>query len=112
VYDIANRRWYELNAAKDIRDEDWITDTVSSYIKLATGPFNVITIDECGIATCSTRDPGTIGIQVPRALKFAYTGSVFPTASIDDVLEKRYIAGSVDSCTWNNQKCGVTGGAS
>lgn len=105
VHDIANRRWYEVNVAKDIRDEDWITDTLSSYIKIAREPFNVITIDEDGLAIWSTRDPRTVGIQVAQVLKFAYTGSVFPRITTEEVLEKRFLAGSVDSCTWNGQRC-------
>jgi hypothetical protein len=104
VFDIANRRWYELNVAKDIRDEDWITATVSSHIKLACEPFNVITVHDDGRATLSTRDPRTVGIQVPRTLKCCLT-SVFPTTSTDEILEKQFLAGSVDSCTWNGRKC-------
>ena len=40
VLDLPNRRWYELNVAKDVRDEEWIADTVARYIKNAKEPFN------------------------------------------------------------------------
>lgn len=105
VYDMVNRRWYELNVASDIRDEDWIVNTVATHVKASTAPFNVITVDSAGVATCSTRAPSTVGIQVPVSSKFEYPRSRFPTVDVNDILQKEFMSRTVDRCTWNGETC-------
>ena len=105
VYDIANRRWYEVNVPKDIRDEEWIADTLACHIKNATIPFNVITFDTTGHATYSTRPIDTVGRQIPLNLKFRYSGTIFPVIHVEEVLEKRFLDRSIDLCMWNGDTC-------
>ena len=101
LYDLPQRRWYELNIDKPMslgNNEEWFEQTVLEHI--STGhSFNVFNIHE-GIATYSTKT------KVGRPLHPPIVISPFlPTANYADITQKEYLRLSTDTCIWKGPNC-------
>jgi hypothetical protein len=114
AYDVANRRWYELNIDTVVRDaEDWMSDVITKHIKAyhsrhGTLPdFNVIN---------TTREESTTTFEkklnrvVARLIKgnFCYSrgeSDILPTTTFDQIKNKVHLSCSADRCTWQGYDC-------
>jgi tRNA A-37 threonylcarbamoyl transferase component Bud32 len=101
LYDIPQRRWYELNIDRPMpleQYEEWFEQTLLHQIALHDS-FNVINIVE-GHVTCS------VGSKVGRPLRLPIVASAFlPFANYTDITHKKYLRLSADTCTWNGLDC-------
>ena len=101
LYDIPQRRWYELNIDRPmpLKDyEEWFEQTVLKQISLHNS-FNVINLIGDRV-TCS------IGNEVGRPLRPPIVASPFlPTVNSADITHKKYLRLSADTCTWNGLNC-------
>src|SRR5947207_148122 len=101
LYDLPQRRWYELNIDRPmplVEYEEEFAKTV--ILRLETSnDFNVININQ-GIATYCIRENVGWGMYPPIVC-----ASTFPLVSYTDVLRKKYLRFSVDTCVWNGQDC-------
>ena len=101
VYDLPQRRWYELNIDRPMPladHEEWFEQTVLEHI--ATGQsFNTINIDN-GVATYSTK------LNVGRPLRPPIvSASILPVAKYTDIRQKKYLRLAVDTCNWGGLDC-------
>ncbi|KAH7309079.1 hypothetical protein B0I35DRAFT_482812 [Stachybotrys elegans] len=114
AYDVANRRWYELNVDSVVRDEDdWMSEVITKHItkyhsQHGTLPdFNVINTDRDCSETSFGRSPNA---QVARPIQgnFRYgqgDSDMLPTTTFDQVKQKTYLSCSSDRCVWNAIDC-------
>lgn len=115
AYDIANRRWYELNVVdSETKDEeDWMSDVITKHVvgwqtQFECLPnFNVIntTRDE----KTTTFDKKEIEKIAPRIRGNLHYGSapsdIFPTTTFDRIKRKEYLSCSSDRCVWKDREC-------
>jgi hypothetical protein len=101
LYDIPQRRWYDLNIDRRVPladNEEWFERTVLEQIALYDS-FNTINVVEDNI----TRSVGT---KVGRPLRLPIVASPFlPTANYADITNKKYLRLSADTCAWNGLNC-------
>ena len=100
VYDLANRRWYELCLERVVTDEAWLASEVQRY--LASAPkqlFNSISIADNGEVTYTFKDD----VSRPIYDMAPYDGSMNKT-TLNLISKRKYLSGHVDTCEWNGQK--------
>ncbi|CAH0043724.1 unnamed protein product [Clonostachys solani] len=114
AYDVANRRWYELNIDTVVRDaEDWMSDVITKHIKAShskhgTLPdFNVINTTREESTTTFEKKPNRV---VARPIKgnFCYSrgeSDILPTTTFDQIKNKVHLNCSADRCTWEGIEC-------
>lgn len=114
AYDVANRRWYELNIDAVVRDaEDWMSDVITKHIKAyhskhGTLPdFNVINTTREESTTTFEKKPNRV---VARPIKgnFCYSrgeSDILPTTTFDQIKNKAHLSCSADRCTWQGNDC-------
>ena len=114
AYDIANRRWYELNVDSEIKDEeDWMSDVITKHIvgwhkQFECLPnFNVIntTRDEA-TTSFDKKDVEKIAPKIRGNLHYGSAPSdIFPTTTFDKIKQKVYLSCSSDRCIWKDREC-------
>lgn len=101
LYDIPQRRWYELNIDRPMpleEYEEWFEQTLLQQIALHDS-FNVITIVDDRVTL-------SVGSKVGRPLRPPIIDSPFlPIAHYMDITQKKYLRLSADTCTWNGLNC-------
>lgn len=101
LYDLPQRRWYELNIDQPMPladHEEWFEQTVLEHISTKRD-FNVIHINR-GVVTYSTKD--AVGRPLHPPIVYA---PFLPTVNYTDVTQKKYLRLSVDTCHWNGIVC-------
>ncbi|KAM5343499.1 hypothetical protein ACJ41O_012036 [Fusarium nematophilum] len=114
AYDVANRRWYELNVDSVVRDEDdWMSEVITKHItdyhsKHGILPdFNVINTTRQGFPTTFEKKPNEhVARRIQGNFRYGRRGSdVLPTTTFDQVKEKIHLSCSTDRCVWNGLDC-------
>ena len=113
AYDLANRRWYQINVSSDSYDEEWMADIVETHISTyyhnfgKQSPFNVINATlEDGALSFDTQPNHGIARPIREKLQYHPRREVsIPIVSFDRLVEKYYLGRSVDKCRWNGQDC-------
>lgn len=104
LYDLPQRRWYELNVERPMsltdENEQWFLDTVDKCITECQEPFNTINIDEVGNVTYSIKP--NIGRPLRRPI---VSSSLLPLVRYSDIIRKKYLWLSADICIWNGRDC-------
>lgn len=130
AYDLANRRWYQLNVAdkpgdahwhhdtqlEEVPEDEWLSSTVEKHIKehyrstAALPPWNTISTNSSGFPVTFDLTEETL-VRRPISEKFRYYGLVpkssgkFPTITFTELQEKAYLSRGVDYCLWRGRKC-------
>ncbi|KAH8903569.1 hypothetical protein BR93DRAFT_953261 [Coniochaeta sp. PMI_546] len=113
AYDLANRRWYQLNTGDPIPDDAWLSSTVEKHIKAyysaksTPPPWNTINTNSSGSsATFEVLEESLV--RRPITEKFIYghkPSDKLPTTRFDQLREKTYLSRGADYCLWNGRKC-------
>lgn len=117
AYDVANRRWYQLNVDSVISDEEeWMSEVITRYLleyhaqsgqNGSLPDFNVIN---------TTREESPITFRKKPIEEFAprIRGNilygqgrldVFPTTTFDLIKRKTFLSCSSDRCVWKGLDC-------
>lgn len=113
AYDLANRRWYQLNVSAEIDDEDLMSSIMENHISTyyhthrAMPPFNVIHTTLDGRLTTFESKPNNV-IARPIKEKLHYdpnTTHAITTTSSDQLVDKVYLGRGVDRCLWRGRDC-------
>jgi serine/threonine protein kinase len=113
AYDLANRRWYQINVNTDAYDEEWMANIVENHISTyyhsfgKQTPFNVIN---------ATREDGPLGFEtqpnhiIARPIREKCQShprgkTAIPIVSFDQLVDKVYLGRAVDRCRWKDQDC-------
>ncbi|KAH8761811.1 hypothetical protein F5882DRAFT_453524 [Hyaloscypha sp. PMI_1271] len=98
AYDLANRRWYQINVSSDAYDEEWMANTQT--------PFNVINTTEDGPLKLDTQPNHVIARPIGEKLQYHSQGeTASPIVSFDRLVDKVYLGRAIDRCRWNDQDC-------
>ncbi|OIW26398.1 hypothetical protein CONLIGDRAFT_683382 [Coniochaeta ligniaria NRRL 30616] len=128
AYDLANRRWYQLNIGDgvepsvewrhnlrlaEVPDDDWLSSTVEKHIQAyysttsTPPPWNTINTNSSGSpATFEVLEEPLV--RRPIIEKFIYghrPSDKLPTTRFDQLREKTYLSRGADYCLWNSRKC-------
>lgn len=128
AYDLANRRWYQLNIGDpaisdagwphdtrldEVPDEEWLCSTVEKHIKAyynsttAPPPWNTINTHSSGSpVTLEFSDEALVRRPISEKFGYGYRPSdKLPTTRFDQLREKTYLSRGADHCLWNGRKC-------
>ncbi|KAL5313674.1 hypothetical protein ACEPPN_018095 [Leptodophora sp. 'Broadleaf-Isolate-01'] len=112
AYDLANRRWYQINVNSGVYDEEWMADTVENHISTyyhdsgKQTPFNVINATVNGSLKFDTKPDHAIARPIREKLQYYSEGkSAIPVTSFDRLVDKVSLGRAVDKCRWNDQDC-------
>ena len=114
AYDVANRRWYELNVDSVVRDEDdWMSDTITKHITEyyskngALPDFNVINTTREGSPTTFEKKPNDhVARRIQGNFRYGHHESdILPTTTFDKIKRKTYLSCSSDRCEWEGLDC-------
>ncbi|TAQ89913.1 hypothetical protein B7494_g1745 [Chlorociboria aeruginascens] len=113
AYDLANRRWYQINVNSDAYDEEWMASIVENYISTyyhTSGkqtPFNIINATpEDGPLEFDTQPNHVIARPIREKLQYYPKGEIaIPIVSFDQLVDKVYLGRAVDRCRWKDQDC-------
>ena len=97
LYDLPQRRWYELNIDQPMPladHEEWFEQTVLDHI-MTKQSFNTININK-GVVTYTTKEKISRPLRPPIVSKPS-----FPVAHYTDIRQKKYLRLAVDTCGWN-----------
>lgn len=113
AYDLANRRWYQLNVNSEVDDEEWMSSMIEKHISTyyhAHGtmpPFNVINTTSDSNPTTFESKPDTV-IARPIMDKLYYNPNpahAITTTSSVQIVDKAYLGRGVDRCVWRGRDC-------
>ncbi|KAI1376904.1 hypothetical protein F4677DRAFT_418485 [Hypoxylon crocopeplum] len=128
AYDLANRRWYQLNIGDrvapdddwhhdtrldEVPDDEWFSLTVEKHIKAyytsktALPPWNTINTNSSGSPATFELSEETL-VRRPISEKFSYgyrPSDRLPTTKFDELREKTYLSRGADYCLWDGKKC-------
>lgn len=102
LYDLPQRRWYELNIDRPMPLEDheeWFEKTVLEHIEMARQPFNTINMNK-DVVTYTTKENISRPLRPPIVSEPS-----FPVAHYSDISQKTYMRLAVDTCYWNGLHC-------
>ena len=122
AYDLANRRWYRLDATSpDVPDDDWLSATVAGHIKAyhtihgreASPPWNTIILpthsDGGGPATFESRRDDLVSRPIRKSLSHGGASPTnraqLPTTSTNELQHLAYISRAADRCVWRGRDC-------
>ncbi|KAE9369883.1 hypothetical protein N431DRAFT_547196 [Stipitochalara longipes BDJ] len=112
AYDLANRRWYQINVSSGAYDEESMASTVENHISTyyhtfgKQTPFNVINATEDGLLKFDTQSNHVIARPIGEKLQYHSRGeTAIPTVSFDLLVDKVYLGRAIDRCRWNDQDC-------
>jgi serine/threonine protein kinase len=114
AYDLANRRWYQINVNSAAYDEEWMADIVEKHISThyhtlgMPTPFNVInaTRDGSGSLEFDTQPNHVIARPIREKLYYETKGeTAIPIISFGSLVDKISLGSAVDRCRWNDQDC-------
>jgi len=100
VYDMANRRWYDVAVERVVTEEDWFVRELRKHLpSIPNQHLNVISIDENGEATFSFKS------DISRSIwdMAPYDGPLHKT-TLNTISERKYLSGLVDTCEWEGRK--------
>lgn len=113
AYDIANRRWYQLNVDSEVWDDEWLSGIVTKHvteyyrIHASMPPLNVIdtTLEEVP-TTFSLKPDNIVGRPLRDRLYYSLDIThAIPTTSFDQLVDKIYLGRTVDRCVWKSRDC-------
>jgi serine/threonine protein kinase len=112
-YDLANRRWYQLNVNSGDYDENWMAQIISTHISTyyqtwgKQTPFNVINVTIDGsLLKFDTQANQFIARPIRERLEYCSEGEpAIPITSFDSLVDKDSLGRSVDRCRWNGRDC-------
>jgi serine/threonine protein kinase len=114
AYDLANRRWYQINVNSAAYDEEWMADVIENHISTyyhtsgTPTPFNVInaTRDGAGSLEFDTQPNHVIARPIREKLYYETKGeTAIPVISFDRLVDKISLGRAVDRCRWKDQDC-------
>ena len=114
AYDVANRRWYELNVGTPVSDEDdWMSGIIEKHItdyhtKNGTLPdFNVINTTREGFPTTFEKKPNDyVARRIAGNVRYGRGEvDILPTTTFDHIKQKIHLSCAVDRCVWNGLDC-------
>lgn len=135
AYDLANRRWYELNVCDavlssdghrndedrgqaDIRgfqvpDDDWLSSTVAKHVRecyKSTGSqpsWNIIKTTSIGQPVIFEQEKSDhVGRPIFERFFYGYKSSdQLPTIKFRELSNKTYLSRGADYCDWERRKC-------
>ncbi|TPX16393.1 uncharacterized protein E0L32_004042 [Thyridium curvatum] len=113
AYDVANRKWYELNLDTIVRDEDWMDAVITKHISdyhahHGTLPdFNVINTTREGTPTTFEKKPNEhVARRIEGNVHYGRGPSdILPTTTFEQVKQKLYLNRGIDRCVWNGADC-------
>ncbi|VUC31797.1 unnamed protein product [Clonostachys rosea] len=115
AYDLANRRWYQLQVDSVIAEEnwDWMSSIVAKHVReyhqthQESPPWNTIKTTKSGSPVAFETQPYHL-VERPITKKLYYgdkPSDKLPLGSFEDIKEKHYLSRAADHCLWNNEKC-------
>ena len=113
AYDLANRRWYQLNVDSEVDDDSWmsgvVTKHVSAYYDIyhTAPPWNTINTSEDEDSVSFETRPDEFVVR-PILQRFDYGAEQTDkllTIQFNDIKRKIYLSKGVDYCVWNSQRC-------
>jgi hypothetical protein len=113
AYDLASRRWYELNIDSYFKDEDWMSALVAKHVSeyyhanQSLPPWNTINTTKTGSPITFETKPDA-KVARPITAKFRYgdqPGHLLPTITFDQLRDKYYLSRAADYCSWQNRNC-------
>ncbi|KAF2671606.1 hypothetical protein BT63DRAFT_467689 [Microthyrium microscopicum] len=112
AYDLANRKWYQLNVDSEVDDDEWMSQVIeesilSYYREHGTPPsFNVINASRVSsIRTFDTKPNEVVARPIIKKLHYIEEENCLPSTSFNELKEKRYLGRAVDRCLWNGHDC-------
>ncbi|KAI0011987.1 hypothetical protein F4779DRAFT_569917 [Xylariaceae sp. FL0662B] len=128
AYDLANRRWYQLNVGDPIAldadwhhdtrldkipDDEWLSSTVEKHIEAyyrstaALPPWNTINTNSSGFPVAFELSEEAL-VRRPILERFSYgykPSDKLPTTRFKQLREKTYLSRGADYCLWYDRKC-------
>lgn len=113
AYDLANRRWYQLNVDIATEDEKWLSSTVIAHLRKyfddnkAAPPWNSInwSMDKCQVSF-ECKPIWRITRTIQKSLSYGSSpNDLFPTISVDTLTDLKYISRSADRCSSRGRDC-------
>ncbi|KAI1401081.1 hypothetical protein F4819DRAFT_496924 [Hypoxylon fuscum] len=113
AYDVANRKWYELNVDSIVKDEDWMENLITKYISDyysqhgSMPDFNVINTTCRGTPTTFEKKPNDhVARKIQGNIHYGRgPADIFPTTTFNQIKQKYYLSRSSDRCIWHDTDC-------
>ncbi|KAM0324443.1 hypothetical protein ACHAQA_008225 [Verticillium albo-atrum] len=112
AYDVANRRWYQLDVDSPVTDDAWLSSIAQKHIRAyhrghrRQPRWNTIRTTLKGSPVAyQTQDEDTVAQSITSSLRYGNeTGDRFPTVQYGDIHEKKYLSKGADLCLWNGRQ--------
>lgn len=128
AYDLANRRWYQLNVGDsglrgadwldntpldEVPDDEWLSMTVEEHInseyrlKPRAPDWNTISTTATGFPTTTKLTEDAL-VRRPILETFAYGYRPYdklPTTKFNQLRKKTYLSRGADLCIWKDRRC-------
>jgi len=100
VFDIANRRWYQVSVERVETDDEWFVNELRKHLpSIPSQHLNFLSISENGEATFSFKSD----ISRPIFDMAPYDGPLNKT-NLNTISKRKYLSYQVDTCEWEGKK--------
>ncbi|KAM9876254.1 hypothetical protein VDGL01_09629 [Verticillium dahliae] len=112
AYDVANRRWYQLDVDVPVSDDAWLSSIVQKHVRAyhrghrRQPRWNTIRTTLKGSPVAyHTQEEQNIALPITEILHYGSDPEDrFPTVHYSDIHDKRYLSKGADVCQWNGRK--------
>ncbi|EEY16400.1 alpha-L-fucosidase [Verticillium alfalfae VaMs.102] len=112
AYDVANRRWYQLDVDVAVSDDAWLSSVVQKHVRAyhrghrRQPRWNTIRTTLKGSPVAyHTQEEQNVALPITGSLRYGSDPEDrFPTVHYGDIHDKRYLSKGTDVCQWDGRK--------
>ncbi|KAM0276782.1 hypothetical protein ACHAQH_006371 [Verticillium albo-atrum] len=112
AYDVANRRWYQLDVDAPVSDDAWLSSIVQKHVRAyhrghrRQPRWNTIRTTLKGSPVAyQTQEEDKVIQPISNTLRYGVDPKDrFPTVQYGDIHDKKYLSKGADLCQWNGRR--------